>query len=328
MRVPGLVDLQVNGYRGVDFSQADLTENTFTRACREMLESGATAFLATMITSADEVYARNLPIMAKVLSKDEFRGQLLGIHLEGPFISTVEGARGVHNPQCVRRPDISYLRHLIDISQRTVKLVTIAAELEGADKLTRFAVENGIAVSLGHQMAGVGDLQKLADAGARALTHLGNGVPLVVARHENPIFAGLSVDNLAAMMITDGNHLPAGIIKTIVRTKGVDNCIVTSDATALSGMPPGEYNNLGIEAILDKTGRIYNPRTGYLVGSSATMLDCMNHLASLNLVDFDDWMAMAFHNPLRLIGIEPSQLPAGTKVRFDEDQSRFYMQGS
>jgi len=325
MRVPGLVDLQVNGYRGVDFSQAGLTENTFTRACREMLESGATAFLATMITSADEVYAHNLPIMAKVLSKDEFQGQLLGIHLEGPFISSVEGARGVHNPQCVRRPDISYLQHLIDISQRTVKLVTIAAELEGADKLTRFAVENGIAVSLGHQMAGVGDLQKLADAGARALTHLGNGVPLVVARHENPIFAGLSVDNLAAMMITDGNHLPAGMIKTIVRTKGVDNCIVTSDATALSGMPPGEYNNLGNKAILDKTGRIYNPMTGYLVGSSATMLDCMNHLASLNLVDFDDWMAMAFHNPLRLIGIEPSQLPTGTKVRFDEDQSRFYM---
>ena len=328
MRAPGLVDLQVNGYRGVDFSQADLTENSFTRACREMLESGATAFLATMITSTDEVYAHNLPIMAKVLSKDEFRGQLLGIHLEGPFISSVEGARGAHNLQYVKRPDISYLQHLIDISQRTVKLVTIAAELEGADKLTRFAVGNGIAVSLGHQMAGVGDLQKLADAGARALTHLGNGVPLVVARHENPIFAGLSVDNLSAMMITDGNHLPAGIIKTIVRTKGMDNCIVTSDATALSGMPPGEYNNLGIKAILDKTGRIYNPITGYLVGSSATMLDCMNHLASLNLVDFGDLTAMAFHNPLRLIGIEPSQLPAETKVRFDEDQSRFYMQGS
>jgi N-acetylglucosamine-6-phosphate deacetylase len=127
------------------------------------------------------------------------------------------------------------------------------------------------------------------------------------------------------MMITDGNHLPAGIIKTIVRTKGVDNCIVTSDATAISGMPPGEYNNLGNKVILDKTGRLYNPMTGYLVGSSATMLDCMNHLASLNLVGFDDWMAMAFHNPLRLIGIEPSQLPTEPKVRFDEDQSRFCM---
>jgi N-acetylglucosamine-6-phosphate deacetylase len=147
----------------------------------------------------------------------------------------------------------------------------------------------------------------------------------VVARHENPIFAGLSVDNLAAMMITDGNHLPAGIIKTIIRTKGADNCIVTSDATALSGMPPGEYNNLGHKVILDKTGRICNPITGYLVGSSATMLDCVNHLASLKLVDFDDLTAMAFYNPLRLIGIESSQLPTETKVRFDEDQSRFYM---
>lgn len=328
MKVHGLVDLQVNGYRGVDFSQADLTENTFASACREMLKSGATAFLPTIITNADEVYAHNLPIMAQVLSKDEFQGRLLGIHLEGPFISSSEGARGIHNPQHIRQPDIFYLQRLIDISNHTVKLVTIAAELEGADKLTRFAVENGIAVSLGHQMAGVGDLQKLADAGARALTHLGNGIPLVVARHENPIFAGLSVDNLATMMITDGNHLPMAIIKTIIRAKGVDNCIVTSDATALSGMPPGEYNNLGNKVILDKTGRIYNPTTGYLAGSSATMLDCMNHLASLHLVGSDDLMAMAFYNPLRLIGIEPSQLPTEPKVRFDEEQSRFYMQGS
>ncbi len=325
MKVPGLVDLQVNGYRGVDFSQPDLTENTFASACREMLESGAPAFLATMISSADEVYAHNLPIIAKVVNKDEFKGRLLGIHLEGPFISSDEGARGAHNSQYIRQPDIHYLKRLIKLSGSTVKLVTIAAELEGADELARFAVDNRIAVSLGHQMSGVSDLQKLATAGAVALTHLGNAVPLMMARHDNPIFAGLSVDNLAAMMITDGHHLPPGIIKTIIRTKGVNNCIVTSDATALSGMPPGEYNNLGIKAILERTGRIYNPVTGYLVGSSATMLDCMNHLASLNLVDFDDLVAMGFYNPLQLINSEPAQLPAGTNLQFDEKQSRFYM---
>jgi N-acetylglucosamine-6-phosphate deacetylase len=325
MKAPGLIDLQVNGYKGVDFSHPDLTEDTFTAACREVLQSGATAFLATMITSSDQVYAHNLPIMVKAINRDEFRGRLLGIHLEGPFISAVEGARGAHNPQWVRKPDISYLQHLIDMAENNVKLTTIAAELEGAAELATIAAENGIAVSLGHQMAGVNDLQRLTDAGARALTHLGNGIPLVLPRHENPIFAGLAVDKLSAMMITDGHHLPAAVIKTFIRTKGVQKCIVASDATALSGMPPGEYQNLGNKVILDKTGRIYNPKTGFLVGSSATMLDCMNHLVSLNLVAFDDLMAMAFHNPLRLIGVKPSQLSAGPQVRFDEEQSRFCM---
>jgi len=237
----------------------------------------------------------------------------------------VDGARGAHNQQWVRKADIYCLQHLIDMAQNCVKLTTIAAELDGAAELAAFAAENGIAVSLGHQMAGVNDLQRLADAGARALTHLGNGIPLVLPRHDNPIFAGLSVDKLSAMMITDGHHLPAAVIKTFIRTKGVQKCIVTSDATALSGMPPGRYQNLGNKVILDKTGRIYNPMTGFLVGSSATMLDCMNHLASLNLVAFDDLAAMGFHNPLKLIGVQQSQLPAGPQVRFDEEQSRFYI---
>ena len=328
MKVPGLIDLQVNGYKGVDFSGDDLTENTFAAACREMLKSGATGFLATMITSSDATYAHNLPIMAKVINSNEFRGRVLGIHLEGPFISPVEGARGAHNPAWIRPPDIRYFKKLVDLAEGAVKLVTIAAELDGAAELAAFATENGIAVSLGHQAATVCDLQRLADAGARALTHLGNGVPLVLPRHDNPIFAGLAVDELAAMMITDGQHLPPAVLKTFIRTKGIEKCIVTSDATALSGMPPGEYQNLGNKVILDKTGRIYNPKTGFLVGSSATMLDCMNHLASLNLADFDDLVSMGFHNPLKLIGIQPSQLAAGPQVQFDEEQLRLYMSES
>lgn len=323
MVVPGLVDLQVNGYRGVDFLSPALTEDSFAGACRQMLKEGASAFLPTIITSGGDMYEHNLPIMAKVIHSDEFRDRVLGIHLEGPFISSAEGARGAHNVQWVRKPDLAYLKHLLDLAGHTVKLITIAAELDGADELTQFAAENGIAVSLGHQTAGVEDLQRLAKAGARALTHLGNGVPLTIPRHDNPIFAGLGVDELSAMIITDGHHLPVGLIKTIVRTKGADKCIVTSDATALSGMRPGEYDSLGTKVILEEDGRLYNPQTGYLAGSSATMLDCMNHLASLNLLKADELVAVGFYNPLRLIGLDASQVQAGTKIRFDSDEKHF-----
>lgn len=326
MAVPGLVDLQVNGYLGVDFCSPALTEDSFADACRQMLEEGASAFLPTIITSGNDVYEHNLPIMAKVIDSDEFRGRLPGIHLEGPFISAAEGARGAHNAQWVRKPDLAYLKRLLDLAGRRVKLITIAAEPDGADELAQFAAEKGIAVSLGHQTAGVEDLQRLAKAGARALTHLGNGVPLTIPRHDNPIFAGLAVDKLSAMIITDGQHLPAAVIKTIVRTKGPDKCIVTSDATALSGMGPGEYESLGSKVVLEKSGRLYNPETGYLAGSSATMLDCMNHLASLNLLKPDELAAVGFYNPLRLIGLTEESLAAAKPLHYEQSRRLFYFE--
>ena len=113
VQIPGLVDLQVNGYKGVDFSGADLTEEEFAQACRELLDAGTTAFLPTLITSPTEVYQRNLPLIAGVLGREEFRGRVPGVHLEGPFIATEDGARGAHNAEWVRKPDPSYLQELV-----------------------------------------------------------------------------------------------------------------------------------------------------------------------------------------------------------------------
>ncbi len=325
MKVPGLVDLQVNGYKGVDFSASDLTEPDFVRACRQLLETGTTAFLPTMITSSQEVYEHNLPIIVKALKMEEFHGRLLGIHLEGPFISAQEGARGAHNAQWIRQPDISYFERLIDLANGRVKLITIAAEIEGAEQLTEYAVSRGIAVSLGHQAACEKDLHKLIQAGAAALTHLGNGVPAVLPRHKNPIWAGLAEDELAAMIITDGHHLPASMLKTIIRTKGPANCIVVSDASSLAGFGPGRYEAMGHKVVLEDTGRLYDPVTGYLVGSSATMLECMNYLASLNLVNPDELVAMGFYNPLKLIGLGPENIKKGRSLYFDEDRQIIHL---
>jgi N-acetylglucosamine-6-phosphate deacetylase len=326
MRVPGLVDLQVNGNKGVDFSSATLTEADFIRACRQLLGAGTTAFLPTIITSTEDVYKRNLAIMANALEMKEFRGRLPGIHLEGPFISAQEGACGAHNPRWVIKPDIGYLEQLIGWAGGKVKLLTIAAELEGAEELARYAIKRGITVSLGHQMATEKDLERLSRAGAVSLTHLGNGVPMVLNRHHNPIWAGLAEDGLTAMIITDGHHLPPAVLKTIIRTKGPQRCIVISDASSLAGLPAGRYETLGHKVILEESGRLSDPQTGYLCGSSATMLQCMNYLASQNLASLDELITMGFYNPLKLVGLKPEDVDAGPEIYFDEKHQVFYLE--
>ena len=327
MKIPGLIDLQVNGYLGVDFSSLDLTQDDFVRACRAMLQTGTTAFLPTMITSPTDVYKHNLPIIAEVLQEQDFHGRLPGIHLEGPFISPEPGARGAHNAEWIRKPDIDFFQQLIDWAGEKVKLITIAAEADGADQLTSYATERGITVSLGHQLANSRDLQKLVQAGASALTHLGNGVPPLLHRHDNPIWAGLANDALTAMIVTDGHHLPPSLLKCIIRTKTAQRCIVVSDAAPLAGMKPGSYEMMGNKVVLEQSGRLYNPVAGHLVGSSATMLQCINHLASLNLATPDELIDMAFYNPLKLIGVDPQEIAAGgPNISFDENQNLFSLE--
>ncbi|MHC4153650.1 MAG: N-acetylglucosamine-6-phosphate deacetylase [Planctomycetota bacterium] len=323
MKIPGLIDLQVNGYRGVDFSSADLTREDFAQACRGLFEAGTTAFLPTLISSPKHIYRRNLPIIAEVVEADEFRGRVLGIHLEGPFVSPAEGARGSHDVRWVTKPDVEYLKEMVEWAGQKVRMITIAAEVEGAAELTQWCAQRGIVVSLGHQMAGAADLERLQQAGVKCLTHLGNGLPASLPRHDNPIWAGLANDNLYATLITDGHHLPASLVKTIIRAKGVSRCIVVSDASPLAGMPPGAYRTLGNDVILTESGKVYSPATGYLVGSAATMLQCMNYLASLKLLSKDELLALGLYNPLKLLEMEPSAIQPDKELFFDEQRKVF-----
>lgn len=304
----GFVDLQVNGFLGVDFSSPSLTEADFVRACRALLAQGTVAFLPTVITSSLETYARNLPLMADVMAREEFacgefESRLLGFHLEGPFISRVPGAVGAHNPNYVRDPDIALLEQLLDWAGRRVRLLTVAAELPGADDLARCAVERGIAVSIGHSLFTTADLDRMAGAGATALTHLGNGLPNVLSRHDNPLWVGLAHDAYTAMLITDGHHLPASVIKVAARAKGAERFIVVSDASPVAGLPPGYYHFLDNDAILEPSGRFHNPEKQCLVGSSATTRQCMAHLASLDVFSEAELQQVGWGNPLRLIGL-------------------------
>jgi N-acetylglucosamine-6-phosphate deacetylase len=180
----------------------------------------------------------------------------------------------------------------------------LAAELPGADDLARCAVERGIAVSIGHSLYTTADLDRLADAGATALTHFGNGIPNMLPRHDNPLWVGLAHDAYTAMCITDGHHLPAPVIKTVARAKGADKYIVVSDASPVAGLPPGHYHFLDNDAILEPSGLFHNPEKQCLVGSSATMQQCMAHLARLGELSSAELHRVGVTNPLALIGID------------------------
>ncbi|MEQ9438954.1 MAG: amidohydrolase family protein [Cyclobacteriaceae bacterium] len=321
--ISGFVDLQVNGYKGISFSDLALTEERFVFACKELIQRGTVAFLPTIITASQDIYKKNLMLIAKAMRRDDLKNHILGIHVEGPFISLVDGARGAHNTAWVRKPDRAFLGKLQKWADGNIKLLTMAAELEGADELCRYGVDLGMTVSLGHQMASEADLQRLVTSGARALTHLGNGLPKDLPRHENPLWAGIANDDLVAMVIADGHHVPAGILKTMIRAKGIDKVIVVSDAAPIADLPPGRYNTLGNDVVLDASGIVYNPDTGYFVGSASTMLDCMNFLASLQLLTLEELLQLGFYNPLQLLGVDPASIITPSSLRYEAHEKRF-----
>ncbi len=303
LHIKGFIDLQVNGYKGVDFSSRKLTEDAFVFACRELQKKGTVGFLPTIISSETEVYQRNLAIISKVKGYTEFKRLIPGIHLEGPFISSENGFRGIHPLKNIREPDIDFLRQLMKWSGNNIKMMTIAAEKKGAEKLCSYAVSKSIVISLGHQEADEKQINSLARKGAKAMTHLGNGLPHLIHRHLNPIWSGLGNDDLAAMIIADGFHLPVSVIRTIIKAKGVRSTILVSDLSPLGGMKPGKYKIWGSHVTLSPNGFLHDPSTGYLAASSFSLLDSVNYLLSQNVLNLSDIYRMAFHNPLRLLGI-------------------------
>lgn len=299
----GFVDLQVNGFGGIDFSSMSLTLDEIVLVTRELNRQGTLKFLPTIICSPPEVYEHNLPLLARAMELPEIKDHIPGLHLEGPFISRKAGIRGAHNPAWIIPPDIPLFDRFMELAREKIKMLTLAADLPGAEQLCRHAAQRGVTVSLGHQDATWEDLQRLVEAGAKALTHLGNGIPKKIARHDNPLVAGIANDDLIAMIITDGHHLPLPLLKTIIRTKGADRIIVVSDSSPVAGLKPGKYKTYGQIVRLERGGRLYIPRTGYLAGSSATMKQCIDYLDASGLLNGEELKTVGIYNPLKLIGL-------------------------
>lgn len=303
---PGFIDLQVNGWMGTDFGAPGLTVDDVRRATRELVARGTAAFCPTVMTTRLEVYEQNLPVLAEAMRDPNLGGRILGVHLEGPFISPEPGAVGAHAADCVLDPDTAVLDRLLDWTQGRVSILTVAPERPGCEALIRHATSSGIVVSMGHHLASDEQLAQAVRAGATLCTHVGNGLPNHIHRHNNPLWWLLATDDVSGLFITDGHHLPADLIKVALRAKTVDRFIVTSDASPLGGLPPGRYRtSTGLPVIMTEDGTIYSEESRSLACSSATMSQCMEHLASLDLLTEEELCRVGFENPLRALGMKP-----------------------
>jgi N-acetylglucosamine-6-phosphate deacetylase len=317
----GFIDVQNNGWMGADFTAPGLTVARVREVTLELLDKGTLAYCPTVITGDPAVYRENLRVIADAM-KDPVAGpHILGIHLEGPFISTEPGAVGAHPKQFVQAPDVNAFRQYQEWAGGAIRILTLAPERPGADALIRYAASNGVVVSIGHHLASDTELEAAVRAGARLCTHVGNGCPNMIHRHDNPLWWQLACDDLSGLFITDGHHLPADLIKVALRAKTPARFIVTSDASSLAGMPAGRYTIFnGLPVVVGDNGKIYSEQSQSLAGSHATMFECMNHLAGLNLLDEQGLYQVGFENPARLLKADPKALAKlkGPAIRFQD----------
>ena len=296
----GFVDLQVNGYRGIDFSAPGLTLDAVRHVTRQLLGAGTVAYCPTLVTADPAVYVANLPVLAQALREPDLGPHLLGIHMEGPFLAPA--ARGAHPERWLRDPDGSLFARWQELAAGQIRILTVAPELPGAEALIRQAAAQGVLVSLGHHMADEAAIAAAVQAGARASTHLGNGIPGLLPRHPNPIWTQLACDGLIGMFIADGHHLPATFVRAALRAKTVDRFVVVSDAAAIAGLAPGEYDYMDARVTIEPSGRIVRKDGWSLAGSSATMLDCINWLGALGCLTEAQLWRVGRDNALQLLG--------------------------
>jgi N-acetylglucosamine-6-phosphate deacetylase len=239
-----------------------------------------------------------------------------GCHLEGPFISKEDGPRGAHPLQHVRPADWDEFQKLQDAAGGLIRLVTLAAEAEGAVEFIRRAVDAGITIAIGHTAANSDQITAAVDAGARLSTHLGNGAHGQIRRHPNYIWDQLGEPRLMASIITDGHHLPPAVIRTMIAAKGVRNIVITCDASGLAGLPPGEYempDKASVE-ILDNGAIVLAGQRQLLAGSGSETDACVAHAIDAAGVSIGEAFDMAGKTPCRLLGLEQVRLRRGSRA--------------
>lgn len=292
---PGLIDIQVNGINGIDFNTPLLSKQDLINANQYLLSTGVTTFFPTVVTNSDENIVKILSAIHKACEEDSLLNSCIaGIHLEGPFISPSDGARGAHNESYVKAPDWKLFEVFQKAAGGKIKIVTLAPEWDGAFEFIERCTKQGILVSIGHSLANPDQIRNAVKAGARLSTHLGNGVPLMLQRHPNIIWEQLAQEKLFTCLIADGIHVPDSFLKVVMKTKG-NQVILVSDATLFVGMPPGEYrNNIGGNVIVDVMKRVSMKNSpGLLAGAGKTLLECIEYLLQSNVLTLSEAWQMA-----------------------------------
>ena len=315
--IPSLFDLQVNGALGIGFTSDNLTLEEIRTVAVEMGRHHVGGFAPTVITSSFATIRNSFQALARAVEEDVALDRAMpAFHLEGPYIAAEDGPRGAHPLEHVRDPDWDEFRRWQDAAGGRIKIVTLAPERAGAIDFIGRLCADGIVAAIGHMAASPQQIRDAVSAGAKLSTHLGNGSHAMLPRHENYLWEQLAHDDLLASVIADGHHLPAALLKTIVRAKTTSRLILISDASPLAGLPPGLYQHWGADLDVEPSGRIGVAGTAYLAGSGAFLDDCVAHLIRTVGVSPVDAIAMASVNPRRLLGLPQPRLEIGAAWDF------------
>jgi N-acetylglucosamine-6-phosphate deacetylase len=301
---PGLVDLQVNGFAGLDVNGRDVTAETVVELGRALAAAGTTTFAPTVITASEQDIVNSLRAIAAAREADPVtRDAIPFVHVEGPHLSPEDGPRGVHPVEHIRPPDVEEFLRWERASGGLVGIVTLSPHYPGTPEYVTALSRAGVSVALGHTAATPEEITAAVDAGAVLSTHLGNGAHAVLPRHPNHLWTQLSDDRLTAGFIADGHHLPADALTAMVRAKGIERSVLVSDSVALAGFEPGDYETpVGGTVHLSGDGRLSYAGTPYLAGAARSLADGVASAVALARIRLGDAVRMATANPGRFAG--------------------------
>ena len=276
----GYFDLQANGYAGVDFNKDGLTADELHRACERLEADGVSGVLATIITEQLDLMGGRLATLAALREKDALARRLIaGLHIEGPFINEADGYRGAHPRDAICPAGLDGMKRLLDAAGGLTRIVTLAPERDANFAVTRLLSAQGIVVSAGHCDPTIDQLRGAIDAGVSMFTHLGNGCPMQMHRHDNIVQRVLSLaGQLWICFIADGAHVPFVALGNYVRLAGHDRCVVVTDCTAPAGLGPGRYTLGRWDITVEEDMVPRSPDRSHFLGSAITMKQSARNL--------------------------------------------------
>ena len=311
---PGLVDLQINGFGGVDFNQP-LSEKQWEAACQSLYAQGCTHFLATLITNSSDNLEKLLENLEIIRQQNPFNG--VGYHLEGPFLNPASNYRGVHNPKWMTPCDISLFEKWQQLANQAIRLVTLAPEMESQKSLAfiQHITKQNVRVAIGHSAATGDLLQQAIEAGARGWTHLGNGLAQQIHKFENPLFHALAQPNLFCSLIPDGIHVPPHVFKILAKTLE-NRLLLTTDATAAAGTSAGDYTLGEIKITRDSLGLARQTETQKLAGSTLAPFEAVFRATELANKPWQEMWEAYSTRPAQWLGLPSHGLEVGHEASF------------
>jgi N-acetylglucosamine-6-phosphate deacetylase len=301
---PGMIDLQLNGYDGVDFNDPSESAGQIASVPQLLRRTGVTHFCPTVITGSSEHITDCLSNLTRAADESPgFKYSMLGIHLEGPFISPEDGPRGAHPREHVRPPDWDQFERWQEAAEGKIRIVTLSPEWPESIDFIERTTAAGVIAAIGHTAATQRQLLDAVRAGARLSTHLGNGSHARIDRHPNYIWDQLAADELLASFIVDGHHLPPSVVKCFLRCKTTARSILVTDAIAAAGRPPGHYRLGSVAVEVTQERRVCLPGTPYLAGSVLEMNDAVAKTVRYSDASLDEALRMASGNPAELLGV-------------------------